>query len=352
MRVIGIDPGLRRTGWGVVDVDGVIRHVANGVCVSEGDDLATRLCSLYTALAAVVAAHRPEAAAVEQTFVSKDAAGTLKLGQARGVVIMVAARSGIDVGEYAARLVKKAVVGVGNAEKTQVHAMVDEGLGAEEAFVGNENGDAKAALAAAERVVEADYYYGWQHHVTMEPMNATALYTPDKLEVWTTFGPDSGDRFFQNRSVHFIFGLGRLKPGVSKEQAANEVSTVFAGIQQEHPGEVDRGLPPRRGVPVEDIDPHMPVVQQRVAGRQHEEQAVHVDDGFLHGDGGQPEDVAHHHQRELDRDHADREPGDGASDGLVDRVDRSGQGGELAHGCDLPVSLPRQLAFAASGGHE
>jgi crossover junction endodeoxyribonuclease RuvC len=124
MRVIGIDPGLRRTGWGVVDVDGVIRHVANGVCVSEGDDLATRLCSLYTALAAVVAAHRPEAAAVEQTFVNKDAAGTLKLGQARAIALLVPAQAGLPVAEYAPNAVKKTVVGVGHAEKHQVEHMV------------------------------------------------------------------------------------------------------------------------------------------------------------------------------------------------------------------------------------
>ena len=85
MRVIGIDPGLRRTGWGIMDAEGsLIRHVANGVCESAGDDLAERLLSLHVALTAVLRAWRPEAAAVEQTFVNKDAAGTLKLGQARG----------------------------------------------------------------------------------------------------------------------------------------------------------------------------------------------------------------------------------------------------------------------------
>ena len=82
MRVIGIDPGLQRTGWGVVDVEGTrIRHVANGVCRSAGADLAARLCSLHAGLTAVMRAFSPEAAAVEQTFVNKDAAGTLKLGQ-------------------------------------------------------------------------------------------------------------------------------------------------------------------------------------------------------------------------------------------------------------------------------
>jgi len=125
MRVIGIDPGLRRTGWGVVDVEGTrVRHVANGVCQSEGEDLATRLLSLFVALTAVVAAYRPEAAAVEQTFVNKDAAGTLKLGQARAVALIVPAQAGVPVAEYAPNAVKKVVVGVGHAEKAQVAHMV------------------------------------------------------------------------------------------------------------------------------------------------------------------------------------------------------------------------------------
>jgi crossover junction endodeoxyribonuclease RuvC len=125
MRVIGIDPGLRRTGWGVVDVEaGRIRHVANGVCRSEGDDLASRLFSLHVALTAVLLAHRPEAAAVEQTFVNKDAAGTLKLGQARGIALLVPAQAGLTVAEYAPNAVKKVVVGVGHAEKAQVQHMV------------------------------------------------------------------------------------------------------------------------------------------------------------------------------------------------------------------------------------
>jgi len=125
MRVIGIDPGLRRTGWGVVDVEGTrVRHVANGVCASEGEDLATRLLSLFVALTAVVAAYRPEAAAVEQTFVNKDAAGTLKLGQARAVALIVPAQAGVPVAEYAPNAVKKVVVGVGHAEKAQVAHMV------------------------------------------------------------------------------------------------------------------------------------------------------------------------------------------------------------------------------------
>jgi len=102
-----------------------LSHVANGqLTTSTSAALPERLASLADQLEALLAEHRPEAAAVEEVFINKNPQSTLKLGQARGVVIMIAARAGIDVGEYAARLVKKAVVGVGNAEKAQVHAMV------------------------------------------------------------------------------------------------------------------------------------------------------------------------------------------------------------------------------------
>jgi crossover junction endodeoxyribonuclease RuvC len=125
MRVIGIDPGLRRTGWGVVDVAaGRIAHVANGVCLSEGVELAARLFSLHVALTAVMQKYAPDAAAVEQTFVNKDASGTLKLGQARGIALLVPAQAGLAVAEYAPNAVKKVVVGVGHADKTQVAHMV------------------------------------------------------------------------------------------------------------------------------------------------------------------------------------------------------------------------------------
>lgn len=125
MRVIGIDPGLRRTGWGVVDVTGNrIMHVANGVCASEGEELATRLLSIYHGLTDVLARWQPETAAVEQTFVNKDAVGTLKLGQARGIALLVPAKAGLPVAEYAPNAVKKVVVGVGHADKKQVEHMV------------------------------------------------------------------------------------------------------------------------------------------------------------------------------------------------------------------------------------
>ncbi len=125
MRVIGIDPGLRSTGWGVIDVSGArIAHVANGTCRGAGAALAERLLALHDALAEVVAAHAPTHAAVEATFVNRDGAGTLKLGQARGVALLVPAQAGLPVGEYAPNAVKKALVGVGHADKRQVAHMI------------------------------------------------------------------------------------------------------------------------------------------------------------------------------------------------------------------------------------
>ncbi|MEL6914104.1 MAG: crossover junction endodeoxyribonuclease RuvC [Pseudomonadota bacterium] len=125
MRVLGIDPGLRSAGWGVVDMRGArLTHVANGQCLSGEGPLAGRLLRLFEGLTAVFAAHAPDAAAIEQTFVNKDGAGTLKLGQARGIAMLVAAQARLEVGEYAPNAVKKAVVGVGHADKRQVAHMV------------------------------------------------------------------------------------------------------------------------------------------------------------------------------------------------------------------------------------
>ena len=129
MRVMGIDPGLRNLGWGVIDVAGArLTHVANGICHSapgaEQGDLAARLLSLHSQLTAVLQRFAPQEAAVENTFVNKDAVATLKLGQARGIALLVPAQFGILVGEYAPNAVKKTVVGVGHAEKGQVQHMV------------------------------------------------------------------------------------------------------------------------------------------------------------------------------------------------------------------------------------
>jgi len=125
MRVLGLDPGLRMLGWGVIDVDGPrLAHVGNGICQSSGDDLATRLLSLHVQLTDVLARFAPDCAAVEQTFVNKDAVATLKLGHARAIALLVPAQAGLSVGEYAPNAVKKTVVGVGKAAKAQVDHMV------------------------------------------------------------------------------------------------------------------------------------------------------------------------------------------------------------------------------------
>jgi len=126
MRLLGLDPGLRLTGWGVIDVDGNrLRHVAHGVVKVPADrPLAERLNDLFEGVAAVIAAQQPAEAAVEETFVNVNPASTLKLGQARGVVLVAPARAGLKVFEYAANLVKKSVVGAGHADKHQIAMMV------------------------------------------------------------------------------------------------------------------------------------------------------------------------------------------------------------------------------------
>ncbi len=126
IRIIGIDPGLRRTGWAVIDAIGnALRFVESGTIRSdEKTDLATRLCQLHDGLEAIIHHHVPDEAAVEQTFVNKDATATLKLGQARGIAMLVPARGGLPVAEYAPNAVKKSVIGVGHGDKKQIHMMV------------------------------------------------------------------------------------------------------------------------------------------------------------------------------------------------------------------------------------
>lgn len=126
MIILGLDPGLGTTGWGLIRAEGNrLSHLANGQLKTDSAAaLPRRLAHLDAMVTALVADHAPDSGAVEEVFVNANPQSTLKLGQARGVVICAAARGGIEVGEYAARLVKKAVVGVGNAEKAQVHAMV------------------------------------------------------------------------------------------------------------------------------------------------------------------------------------------------------------------------------------
>ncbi len=126
MRVLGLDPGLRRTGWGVIETDGHrLRHIGSGVvrAAAQGE-MAHRLVELHQRLGRVIAEFAPDNAAVEETFVNVNGASTLKLGQARGVVLLAPALAGVPVAEYAANLIKKSVVGYGHAGKSQVGAMV------------------------------------------------------------------------------------------------------------------------------------------------------------------------------------------------------------------------------------
>lgn len=126
IRIIGIDPGLRRMGWGIIESLGNSLHfVASGTVTSDDKaDMASRLCQLHDGLVAVIYTHMPDEAAVEATFVNKDAAATLKLGQARGIAMLVPAKAGLQVAEYAPNAVKKSVIGVGHGEKAQIQMMV------------------------------------------------------------------------------------------------------------------------------------------------------------------------------------------------------------------------------------
>jgi crossover junction endodeoxyribonuclease RuvC len=126
MRLIGIDPGLRHTGWGIIEASGSrLIHVADGAVHTDGNrSLAERLVQLHDGLREVIGKYRPLAAAVEETFVNKNPTSTLKLGHARGVVLLVPALAGLSVAEYPANLIKKSVVGAGHAGKPQVQMMV------------------------------------------------------------------------------------------------------------------------------------------------------------------------------------------------------------------------------------
>ena len=147
IRIIGIDPGLRNTGWGVIEAEGSrLSFVACGTLRSDAAlSLAERLRQLHEGLAGVLAAHAPHEAAVEETFVNRDPQSTLKLGQARGIALLVPALRGIAVAEYGANQVKKTVAGVGHAEKRQVQAMIKVLLPKAE----TSSADAADALAVA-----------------------------------------------------------------------------------------------------------------------------------------------------------------------------------------------------------
>lgn len=126
IRILGIDPGLRRTGWGVIEIAG--NSLAFLACGSiETDDkteLSKRLWAIHNGLRTVVSRYLPEEAAVEETFVNADARGALKLGQARGIALLVPAQSGLTVAEYAPNVIKKSIAGNGRAEKAQIRMMI------------------------------------------------------------------------------------------------------------------------------------------------------------------------------------------------------------------------------------
>ena len=125
MRVLGIDPGLRSMGWGIIDVKGnKLTHIANGVCCSQGNDLAARLLSLFGQMEEVLTTWHPNQAAVENTFINKDGVNSLKLAQARAIALLAPKKFGINVSEYAPNKIKKTVVGIGHADKQQISHMV------------------------------------------------------------------------------------------------------------------------------------------------------------------------------------------------------------------------------------
>jgi crossover junction endodeoxyribonuclease RuvC len=147
LRILGLDPGLRRTGWGVVAVDGArLAHVAHGVIVPDAAaPFAERLLTLFEAICEVIVLHAPDEAAVEETFMNNNAASALKLGHARACAMLAPARAGLTVAEYAATVVKKAVVGTGAADKAQVGFMIARIL----PTAGKTTADAADALAVA-----------------------------------------------------------------------------------------------------------------------------------------------------------------------------------------------------------
>jgi crossover junction endodeoxyribonuclease RuvC len=126
IRILGIDPGLRRTGWGLIECEGnrLIFVACGSVDTQADEDLGSRLVCIHDGLVRIVEQYAPDEAAVEATFVNKDANATLKLGQARGVAMLIPARAGLPVAEYAPNLAKKTIVGAGHAEKAQIRMMI------------------------------------------------------------------------------------------------------------------------------------------------------------------------------------------------------------------------------------
>ncbi len=145
VRIIGIDPGLRRCGWGIIDsFNNRLKFIACGVIKPpENGELASRLVFLFEAILAIIKKYQPDEAAVEETFISAGARSALQLGQARGIALMTPAALGLPVGEYAANLIKKSVVGTGHADKNQIKIMVKTLLPSAD-FSGIDDADALA----------------------------------------------------------------------------------------------------------------------------------------------------------------------------------------------------------------
>jgi len=171
-RLIGLDPGLRKTGWGIIDVEGSrLVHIANGIVHSDGSmSLAERLVQLYDGLQQVITDWEPHSAAVEETFVNKNPASTLKLGQARGIALLVPAMAGIRVAEYSPNHIKKTVVGSGHAGKAQVAAMLKILL--PKAVINGE--DAGDALAVAICHAHSGGTHGTLHEAIKQDRMATS----------------------------------------------------------------------------------------------------------------------------------------------------------------------------------
>jgi crossover junction endodeoxyribonuclease RuvC len=170
VRILGLDPGLRRTGWGIIESEGArLRWIAHGVIApADTGDFAVRLLALFEGIEAVIAAHSPDEAAVEETFVNVNPSSTLKLGQARAAAMIAPARAGLPVAEYSAKSIKKSVVGTGNADKAQIAFMIARLLPASQGV----KADAADALACA--IAHA-------HHRTLSPR--TLAVAGHKLDV-------------------------------------------------------------------------------------------------------------------------------------------------------------------------
>ena len=160
IRLIGLDPGLRKTGWGIIEFNGIsLEYVACGVISTLGTEtMSGRLAILYEGLTGVIQKWHPESAAVEETFVNKNGASTLKLGQARGVVLLAPALAGLEVAEYHNRTVKRSVVGTGSAAKQQIEVMVRHLL----PTANPQTADAADALAVA--ICHAHHSLSGVHH--------------------------------------------------------------------------------------------------------------------------------------------------------------------------------------------